>query len=78
MQAFTGKTMNGVLTYILTDIVKQKDPRKPLTYGELLDKIYEKIEQVKKKDWLMSTSFLKRFFRDRLSQVTLSSLSDHF
>lgn len=66
-QAFTGNTMNGVMTYVLAEIVN-KHPG--LSYGDLLDLIYERIEEVKKNDCLINTNFLRRFFKDKLSQVS--------
>ncbi|KAH9697739.1 metacaspase-1 [Citrus sinensis] len=73
--AFTGNTMNGVMTYVLAEIVN-KHPG--LSYGDLLDLIYERIEEVKKNDCLVNTNFLRRFFKDKLSQKPTLSSSGRF
>ncbi|XP_006494338.2 metacaspase-1-like isoform X2 [Citrus sinensis] len=73
--AFTGNTMNGVMTYVLAEIVN-KHPG--LSYGDLLDLIYERIEEVKKNDCLINTNFLRRFFKDKLSQKPTLSSSGRF
>lgn len=67
MQAFTGKTMNGVLTYILMDIVN-KYPG--LTYGDLLDLIEETIDKVNSNRCLISSNFINKIFSNRITQVS--------
>ncbi|TXG53947.1 hypothetical protein EZV62_019203 [Acer yangbiense] len=73
--AFSGNTMNGAMTYMLTSSVR-KFPG--LTYGDLLDLIHEEFEKVNKNDCLVNTNFLKRFYKDSLSQKPLLSSSECF
>ncbi|XP_031281838.1 metacaspase-1-like isoform X2 [Pistacia vera] len=73
--AFTRKTMNGVLTFILIDIVK-KYPG--LTYGDLLDLIQETIDEVNSSRCLISSNFFKKFFNNRITQRVQLSSSEIF
>ncbi|KAK4845185.1 hypothetical protein QYF36_002061 [Acer negundo] len=73
--AFSGNTMNGAMTYILTSSVR-KYPG--LTYGDLLDLMVEAFDDVNKNECLVNTNFLKRFYKDSLSQKPLLSSSECF
>lgn len=69
MQAFTGKSMNGVLTYILIDNVKKNEK---LTYADLLDKIQDAIDQFNTNDHChIGSKFLQKFFTNRITQVSI-------
>lgn len=69
MQAFTGRSMNGVLTYILIDNVKKNEK---LTYADLLDKIQDAIDQFSTNDHcLIGSKFLQKFFTNRITQVSI-------
>lgn len=48
MQAFSGKGMNGALTYILIEILKQNAADKAPTYADLIEMIHQTIEAVNK------------------------------
>ncbi|KAK3185056.1 hypothetical protein Dsin_032342 [Dipteronia sinensis] len=73
--AFSGNTMNGAMTYILTRSIR-KFPG--LTYGDLLDLIHEAFEDVNKNECLVNTNFLRRFYKDSLSQVSQISMCLHY
>ncbi|KAJ7968228.1 Metacaspase-1 [Quillaja saponaria] len=44
MQAFGGKGMNGVITYLLAKTIREN---LDITYGDLVEKMHEEIEQIK-------------------------------
>ena len=64
MQAFGGKGMNGIMTFLLTKIVKEN---RGITYGNLLDRMHDEVEKVIQKK--CKPNFLKHFFPQKISQV---------
>ncbi|KAL5857331.1 hypothetical protein ACOSQ3_004789 [Xanthoceras sorbifolium] len=73
--AFTGNTMNGAMTYILTKSVR-KHPG--LTYGDLIDLIHEAFEEVNQNECLVNTHFLRKFYKESLSQKPQLTSSEQF
>lgn len=59
--------MNGAMTYILTKALRQS---LDISYGDLLDKMSDEINQVNAKRCLHSGIF-KRMFRHKIIQVLL-------
>lgn len=66
--------MNGVMTFLLVDIVRS-NPN--LTYGVLLDKMHTKIEELNQERCNRAT-FLKRLFNPQLFQVSLTAFFTKF
>ncbi|KAH7865926.1 hypothetical protein Vadar_013238 [Vaccinium darrowii] len=72
--AFTGKEMTGVLTFLLVQMITE-NPH--ITYGDLLNKINEKIVLANKKGFL-NVQLLKKLFRRNLPQECQLSSSKIF
>ena len=68
MQAFTGKAMAGAMTYLMIETVKNNAE---VTYGLLLDKMHEMVEQFNNKSCL--GKFLPRVLYHRKIQVGFPS-----
>ncbi|KAJ7968219.1 Metacaspase-1 [Quillaja saponaria] len=70
--AFRGKGINGVMTYLLAKIIREN---LHITYGDLLEKMQEEIEQIKIR---RCHRLLGRFFRQSIIQGPLLSSSQQF
>ncbi|KAK5770405.1 metacaspase-1-like [Gossypium arboreum] len=73
--AFSSKTMNGALTYILIEVVKA-DP--DVTYGNLLKRIEERIEKANERGCVGGSRILSRIFGPNITQKPLLSASEQF
>ncbi|KAE8697908.1 Detected protein of confused Function [Hibiscus syriacus] len=73
--AFTSGKMNGVLTYILAEILKKLPGP---TYGDLFDLIRETIENFNQSGCLANTRILRRLFDSSFSQTALLSSTAEF
>ncbi|XWS39741.1 hypothetical protein CRYUN_Cryun18bG0080400 [Craigia yunnanensis] len=73
--AFSSKSMNGAMTYILIEVVKA---RPSVTYGELLDEMHKRIEETNKQGCLGGSRLLSRIFGPNLTQKPLLSASEEF
>ncbi|KHG07796.1 Metacaspase-1 -like protein [Gossypium arboreum] len=69
--AFSSKTMNGALTYILIEVVKA-DP--DVTYGNLLKRIEERIEKANERGCVGGSRILSRIFGPNITQFNVSSI----
>jgi hypothetical protein len=65
-QVFGGKEMNGVMTYLLTKIIREHSG---ITYGSLLEKLHEDIGKIQQSKHF--NGFFKRIFYSRIDQVGL-------
>lgn len=65
MQVFTKKKMNGAMTYILTETVKE-NPQ--MTYGALLDTMANHIENINNERWIKSR-IIRKVLRHKTIQV---------
>ncbi|XP_048424736.1 metacaspase-1 isoform X7 [Pyrus x bretschneideri] len=63
--AFAGKSMNGAMTYILTETVRNKTD---ITYGDLLDEMVKYIKKINSERWTNSR-FLRTVLRHKTIQV---------
>jgi hypothetical protein len=66
VQAFGGKEMNGVMTYLLAKIIREHSG---ITYASLLEKLHEDIAKIQRSKHF--SGFLKRIFHRRIDQVGL-------
>ncbi|XVF67224.1 hypothetical protein PTKIN_Ptkin10aG0103100 [Pterospermum kingtungense] len=73
--AFSSKSMNGALTYILIQVVRENPE---ITYGALLDEMQEGIDQANQQGCLSGPRFLRRIFGPNLTQKPLLSASEEF
>lgn len=64
MQAFRGKGMNGVMTFLLTKVIK-KNP--DITYKGIMDQMGKEIEDIMRSN--CRPSFLQQMFRPKIVQV---------
>jgi hypothetical protein len=64
VQAFGGKEMNGVMTYLLAKIIREHSG---ITYASLLEKLHEDIAKIQRSKHF--SGFLKRIFHRRIDQV---------
>ncbi|MCH82628.1 metacaspase-1-like, partial [Trifolium medium] len=71
--AFGGKEMNGVMTYLLTKIIREHPG---ITYASLLEKLHEDIAKIQRSKHF--SGFLKRIFHRRIDQDPLLSASEEF
>lgn len=71
--AFGGKEMNGVMTYLLTKIIREHSG---ITYVGLLEKLQEEIGMVHRSKHF--NGILKRIFHRRIEQNPLLSSSEKF
>lgn len=67
LQAFESK-MNGAMTFLLTDIVKS---HLGITYGKLLDKIYNRIEEANRQGCINKSRILRKLCKSTITQVKL-------
>ncbi|OMO87029.1 Peptidase C14, caspase catalytic [Corchorus capsularis] len=63
--AFNSKTMNGAMTFILIEVVREN---LNVTYGDLLDEMQERIEKVNKQGCSGNSRILSRIFGPNLTQ----------
>jgi hypothetical protein len=66
VQAFGGKEMNGVMTYLLAKIIREHSG---ITYASLLEKLHEDIAKIQRSKHF--SGFLKRIFHRKIDQVGL-------
>ncbi|CAI8591396.1 unnamed protein product [Vicia faba] len=71
--AFGGKQMNGVMTYLLTNIIRQ---HYGITYAALLEKLHHEIGKIQQNKHF--NRLLKRIFRSKIDQDPLLSSSAIF
>ncbi|GLT64723.1 hypothetical protein SLA2020_371980 [Shorea laevis] len=72
--AFESK-MNGAMTFLLTDVVKS---HLGITYGNLLDKIYNRIEKVNRQGCINKSRILRKLCKTTITQKPLLSSSEEF
>ncbi|GKV35403.1 hypothetical protein SLEP1_g43673 [Rubroshorea leprosula] len=70
-----GSKMNGAMTFLLTDVVKS---HLGITYGNLLDKIYKRIEEVNRQGCINKSRFLRKLCKTTITQKPLLSSSEEF
>ncbi|KAK8527796.1 hypothetical protein V6N13_085603 [Hibiscus sabdariffa] len=75
--ALNSRSMNGAMTYSLTEIVRGRGQRN-ITYGELLDEMEERIEQANQQGCLGGSRILTRLFGPNLTQKPMLSASERF
>lgn len=68
VQAFRGKGMNGVMTFLFTKIIRQHPE---ITYEGLIQKMDEEIQLIIQNS--CHPSFLRHMFRPKISQVGIFS-----
>ncbi|KAK8622334.1 hypothetical protein V6N13_117255 [Hibiscus sabdariffa] len=73
--ALNSKSMNGAMTYSLTEVVRARGQRN-ITYGELLDEMEELIEQANQQRCLGGSRILTRLFGPNLTQKPMLSASE--
>ncbi|XP_022744394.1 metacaspase-1-like [Durio zibethinus] len=73
--AFSSKSMYGAMTFILIEVVRG---RPSITYGELLDRMQERIEQANQQGCFGGSRILSRIFGPNLTQKPLLSASEEF
>ncbi|WCJ18723.1 metacaspase 1 [Euphorbia peplus] len=73
----TGKGMNGALTYILIEILKQSPPDERPTYADLIEMIHQTIDYVNKSGCL-PVRIIRSICHTNLLQKPLLSASDPF
>ncbi|XWS68286.1 hypothetical protein CRYUN_Cryun04dG0077800 [Craigia yunnanensis] len=73
--AFSSKSMNGAMTFSLIEAVRRKQN---ITYGELLEEMQRRFEQVNRQGYLGDSRILSRIFGPNLTQKTLLSASEMF
>ncbi|KAK6241350.1 hypothetical protein SCA6_006739 [Theobroma cacao] len=73
--AFSSKSMNGAMTFILVRVVREKSR---ITYGELLNEMHERIKEANKQGCLGDSRILSRIFGPNLTQKPLLSASEEF
>ncbi|KAK7331717.1 hypothetical protein VNO80_28454 [Phaseolus coccineus] len=71
--AFDGNKYNGIMTYIFSKIIRGHPQ---ITYGSLLEKIYEEIGQIHQSKFY--NSFLRRIFHRKIDQDPILSSSENF
>ncbi|XP_062022365.1 metacaspase-1-like [Rosa rugosa] len=74
--AFDRNVMNGAMTYILIEIIKNHSG-KGITYGELLDFMFDQIQRINGERCLNSR-ILRKVFRHKIIQQPLLSSSEDF
>lgn len=75
--AFTSNlgAMNGAMTYLLIEIVNSCQN---ITYGNLLDRIYKRIEEVNQQGCLNKSRILRKLCKSTITQKPLLSASEPF
>ncbi|XVE66566.1 hypothetical protein DITRI_Ditri08aG0088800 [Diplodiscus trichospermus] len=73
--AFSSKKMNGAMTFILIEEVRRKPST---TYGELLYRMHERIEQANQQRCLGGSTVVSRIFGPNFTQKPLLSASEEF
>ncbi|XP_024162285.2 metacaspase-1 [Rosa chinensis] len=74
--AFDRNVMNGAMTYILIEIIKNHSG-KGITYGELLDLMCDQIQRING-DRCLNSRILRKVFRHKIIQQPLLSSSEDF
>lgn len=69
VQAFGGNEMNGVMTYLLTKIIRENSG---ITYAGLLEKLHEEIAKIHRIKHF--NGFLRHIFHRRIEQVGFHEL----
>ncbi|XVE93149.1 hypothetical protein REPUB_Repub01dG0165200 [Reevesia pubescens] len=73
--AFSSKSMNGAMTFILIEVVNEKQS---ITYGYLLDEMHKRIEEANQQGCLGGSRILSRILGPNLTQVTSHKTLDNW